>query len=125
MAFICMHTCTYLHVTVSLCCTVGMIVQVLTECCPALAPPQQRRKAQSDCGGAAVEPWAAQPHIALCRCRPRCVLLMPRWAGGGNEREKCTFLYVLANVVPPSYGNVNHRPTFTSGDLSSRLQSGV
>lgn len=62
-------------------------VRVLTECCPAPAPPQQRQKAQSDCGGAAVEPWAEQPHTALCRCPPGCALLTLRWAEGGKEKR--------------------------------------
>ena len=55
-------------------------MRALTECCPALVPPQQRRKAQNDCGRAAVEPWATWPHIALCRCPQRCALLPLKWA---------------------------------------------
>lgn len=94
--------CTFLHVTVYLCCTVGIHVWLLTECCLALAPPQQRQKAQSDGAGAAVEPWAARPHIALCRCPPGCVLLTPKWAEGGKEKEKCTFLCIFKTVFPPS-----------------------
>lgn len=65
-----------------------MSVQILTECCPAPVLPQQRQKAQSDCGGAAVGPWAEQPRIALCRCPPGCVLLMLRWAGNSKEKEQ-------------------------------------
>lgn len=62
-------------------------VEILTECCPIPVLPQLRQKAQSDCGGAAVGPWAEQPHIALCRCPPGCVRLTLRWAEGHKEKE--------------------------------------
>lgn len=42
-----------------------------------------------------------------------------------RERQKCTFVQVLLKVYTPYYNNLSHRLTFTSGDLSSRLQSGV
>lgn len=60
-------------------------MRVLTECSPAPALPRRRQKAQIDCGRAAVEPWAERPRIALCRCLPRCELLMLKWAGGQEE----------------------------------------
>ena len=155
---------------------------VLTECCPALAPPQKKQKAQSDCGGAAVGPRAEQPRTALCRCPPGCVLPTRRWAEGGKERREdiekvkrgntplaerrklwrknfaiiiiysmiigwmsykkenyttlviwcclnlemyiCVISYYLSHHLS-IYCNLSRFLTFTSGDLSSRLQSWV
>lgn len=44
---------------------------------------------------------------------------------GWRRGQKCTFVHVLLKVYTPYYNNLSHRLTFTSGDLSIRLQSGV
>lgn len=45
--------------------------------------------------------------------------------GWRRRRKRETFVFMLVNVYTPYYNNLKNCLTFTSGDLSSRLQSGV